>query len=482
MRRSPFALITALALAAGLARRAGAQVGPLESFSPPSHGASRPLDLARPQADPALDPLCGTTVTGVLVLDRDLVCGFPGLSFGPGATLDLGGFTYEGRLYGWQSVTLRNGTVAHGFIDFYGCFDCRIEEVHVRDGREFVVGLGLRNVVRASRFTGNSVALDLYDFYGGGGDNVVVENEFEDNGIAVNIASYSGTLVASNVFRDNGVGVNLWDEDGFGVNDNTVSDNEFVENGYGITHSVIACYDFSGRCQQGNHLIRNRFRDSENSGMWMDGYGYWCENDYAARCDLLEMVIEGNRFEANGLGPGDDGLTVDAPLEVADGIRVGGNVAAANADLGIEAPGVQDAGENRARRNGNPLQCVGVDCEQLVDVDVWPRRPHARLHPRHGLIPVAILGAPDFDVRAVEVRSLAFGPEGARAVRFPRPRRRDVNRDGVADLLVVFLARTTGIAYGDREGCLSGSTSAGRAFGGCDAIATLTPPGGPRRY
>jgi hypothetical protein len=39
------------------------------------------------------------------------------------------------------------------------------------------------------------------------------------------------------------------------------------------------------------------------------------------------------------------------------------NTANRNHDLGIEAvPGVTDGGGNRARGNGNPLQCTNIDC------------------------------------------------------------------------------------------------------------------------
>jgi hypothetical protein len=34
-----------------------------------------------------------------------------------------------------------------------------------------------------------------------------------------------------------------------------------------------------------------------------------------------------------------------------------------NAALGIDAPGVTDGGKNRAKLNGDPRQCVGVDCK-----------------------------------------------------------------------------------------------------------------------
>ena len=58
-------------------------------------------------------------------------------------------------------------------------------------------------------------------------------------------------------------------------------------------------------------------------------------------------------------GTGDDGIDVEEPSTT-----LGRNRAFANADLGIEAvAGVIDAGDNRAWDNGNPPQCLNVDCQ-----------------------------------------------------------------------------------------------------------------------
>ena len=55
---------------------------------------------------------------------------------------------------------------------------------------------------------------------------------------------------------------------------------------------------------------------------------------------------------------GDDGIDVEEPSTTLTGNRAFGN-----ADLGIEAvEGVIDGGGNRAWDNGNPLQCLNVDC------------------------------------------------------------------------------------------------------------------------
>ena len=68
--------------------------------------------------------------------------------------------------------------------------------------------------------------------------------------------------------------------------------------------------------------------------------------------------IERNRTERNG----DDGIDVDVG-EFGSPITVRANRAFFNVDLGIEAdPGTIDGGGNRAKHNGNPLQCLGVRC------------------------------------------------------------------------------------------------------------------------
>jgi parallel beta-helix repeat protein len=56
---------------------------------------------------------------------------------------------------------------------------------------------------------------------------------------------------------------------------------------------------------------------------------------------------------------GDDGIDVDAPATT-----LTHNIANHNHDLGIEAvPGVIDGGGNHAAGNGNPAQCINIDCK-----------------------------------------------------------------------------------------------------------------------
>ena len=81
--------------------------------------------------------------------------------------------------------------------------------------------------------------------------------------------------------------------------------------------------------------------------------------------ECCESAVVRNVATANG----DDGIYV--ALGGTDEFgpdRVTANTANYNGDLGIEALGVGlgvvDGGHNRARHNGNPAQCVGVECKR----------------------------------------------------------------------------------------------------------------------
>lgn len=109
-------------------------------------------------------------------------------------------------------------------------------------------------------------------------------------------------------------------------------------------------------------------------------------------------------------------------------------------------------------------------------------------HARHARVSVVLFGSADFDVRDVEVETLAFGP-GEAAPIIDRPRHhhrhhhrrthrdvpdrsvRDVDRDGYDDLISHYRASETGLRFrmeNDPESaCLQGETSDGEPFEGC---------------
>jgi hypothetical protein len=108
-----------------------------------------------------------------------------------------------------------------------------------------------------------------------------------------------------------------------------------------------------------------------------------------------------------------------------------------------------------------------------VEVDIRPHICRNLINPRsRGTIPVAILSSPTFDAPGeVDKESLTFGATGdedslARCLRRPR----DVNRDGLADLVCRFNNRDTGFQCGDTEGILRGQTVAGVPIEGRDSV------------
>lgn len=129
-----------------------------------------------------------------------------------------------------------------------------------------------------------------------------------------------------------------------------------------------------------------------------------------------------------------------------------------------------------ARPQGAGCDVGAFEAVQVaVAVDVKPGQRRNVVAPfSRGRIEVALLSAPDFDATGIDAATVRFGPSGAEAV---KAKRRDVNRDGRRDLLVKFRIQDTGIALGDREACLAGTSAGGDIVSGCDTIDTVPPHG-----
>ncbi|MDH5567906.1 MAG: hypothetical protein OEY15_14700, partial [Myxococcales bacterium] len=97
-----------------------------------------------------------------------------------------------------------------------------------------------------------------------------------------------------------------------------------------------------------------------------------------------------------------------------------------------------------------------------------------------GVIPAAILGAPDLDVTQIDATSLRFGPGEAAPIHPSGGHTADVNGDGLPDLLSHYRTQEMDIAYGDTEVCVRGATVDGVRLEGCDHIDTQ-PGAGTRR-
>ena len=215
----------------------------------------------------------------------------------------------------------------------------------------------------------------------------ITDSVFRANGTGISLEAVDEgcrprALAARNLLQGNGRG--LWlagcDTD---VTENRIEHNATrgvaIEDGslVDVSENVIAGNGAEGVYAQylataivsGNRIVRNG-----GDGVHLDGDG----GPYAPRGIVRDnrivrngrdgvhttnvwdrnTIIERNRTERNG----DDGIDVDIG-EFGNPITVRANLAFFNFDLGIEAdPGTIDGGGNHAKRNGNPLQCVGVQC------------------------------------------------------------------------------------------------------------------------
>lgn len=111
-----------------------------------------------------------------------------------------------------------------------------------------------------------------------------------------------------------------------------------------------------------------------------------------------------------------------------------------------------------------------------VNMDIKPGNKHNKLNPRsRGTIWVAILSdigpeSPFDPLSQVDISTVGFGPDAAKVI---RDKTRDINRDGVNDLLLLFKIRETGIACGETEAILTGETFDAQQFSGTDLIHTI---------
>jgi len=108
-----------------------------------------------------------------------------------------------------------------------------------------------------------------------------------------------------------------------------------------------------------------------------------------------------------------------------------------------------------------------------VAIDVMPRNPHNVLSPLEwGVVPVAVLGSPSFDVYAIQPDSLRFGP-GAAIARPGSVVYRDLDVDGDIDLFAWYARRRAALTHDDAQACLDWRTFDGTHYRGCDGIRIL---------
>jgi hypothetical protein len=265
------------------------------------------VTLGSPGVAAAAEPACGSTITEDTTLARDLV-GCPGTGLviaAGGVTLDLGGHTISGSGQG-------------SGISFVA------PDVTVRNGRILSFDSGVAAI----------------DFPGGDGQNATVEDvTISRNQRGFAVSYYRSFKIRRALVSDNAAnGLELNEARGFELVDSRVTGNG--KRGVSASRAEPALY-------RNNHFSKN------------GGNG-------------LDLFQSASRVEGNvATGNGGHGISIQDDPEIFFPYWVASNVADRNAGLGIFFRGLLvdpfsgrsvDGGGNAAKRNGDPRQCVEIQC------------------------------------------------------------------------------------------------------------------------
>jgi hypothetical protein len=111
-----------------------------------------------------------------------------------------------------------------------------------------------------------------------------------------------------------------------------------------------------------------------------------------------------------------------------------------------------------------------------VDIDIRPFSHNNKIYDwERGVIPVAILSKDGFDAPSeVDRDTITFGRTGdEHSKAFFLRRGKDVNHDGLRDLIFFFKTKMAGFQVGDNEGFLKGNTLKGETIEGHDTVSIV---------
>jgi len=302
-----------------------------------------PIASAKTASSP---PACGDVITADVTLTKSLKGCASGLVVGAdNVTIDLNGYTIKGLgtaagvgidAADHTGITLKNGKVtdfAEG-IKLFNVSNSTIEDIVVR---RTVTG------IRVAR-TDN-----------GSDSNTILDNKVRESVDGIVLFGAALTRIEGNTLSDLS-GVGIFCRDTF-AGDVEIVGNRSVRNNTGIrlffcgasvTDNVANDNDAEGifRTRSNGPTLRNVANDNVGTGISLD--------DSAG--SIVENVT--NRNSGHGLA------IVDQNAANGPFYTVTRNTANRNFELGImtNLVGVIDGGCNRARNNGDPLQCKGVSC------------------------------------------------------------------------------------------------------------------------
>jgi uncharacterized repeat protein (TIGR01451 family) len=137
-----------------------------------------------------------------------------------------------------------------------------------------------------------------------------------------------------------------------------------------------------------------------------------------------------------------------------------------------ESPGILANAATVFGVEGDPDQSNNgavASADVPMPFDIKPKDLDNRVNLRaQGVLPVAILGGPGYDVTEIAWSSLRFGPGDAAPAHGPAGHVEDVNGDGEPDLVVHFPIQASALIAAESQACVTGRFADGRSFSGCD--------------
>lgn len=299
--------------------------------------------------------------------------------------LDLNGFKLTTARLSPQGngVTIRNGNLVMDQAWWIGDAG-RLINLHISTHSTspgFFIETASNFTVDKCNFTNiPGVALSFYFGYGG----MVRNSSFTGNAKGISIQrNWStdnptlGVNIYNNRFISNTTGINLWNENFGGVNGNKITSNQFLNNGSGIWMEARPGMGAQFPGMQGNQFVNNQFLHNSHVGIYIKTA---CWQSSPTDCGGKDTLVAGNYFIHNGYTVSadfpdiDDGMKAlgrwmengDSSPSALVGVKVSNNRASLNADLGLDVDGVTDGGGNKANRNRDPTQCLGVYCASTL--------------------------------------------------------------------------------------------------------------------